>query len=219
VLANGLPVWRDPLGDMERLEFPKPFRVLEAFSTSGGSSTLPESFRGRVKRLDYKTIRYPDHCQQMRLLRDLGFMSLEPQLIAGKRVVPRQLLVQRLEAALPRETDDVVLLRVYVRGRRFGHGAKIRYQMVDHADSKSGLTAMMRTTGFSVAIVALMLGRGQVECAGAFTGENCVPSADYIRELRKRGLGLTMHTTYEPPLNKPKRSRAAGRGRPAARRV
>jgi lysine 6-dehydrogenase len=62
--------------------------------------------------------------------------------------------------------------------------------MVDYADSKSGLTAMMRTTGFSAAIVALMLGRGQVECAGAFTGESCVPSAAYIRELRQRGLRL-----------------------------
>jgi saccharopine dehydrogenase-like NADP-dependent oxidoreductase len=49
---------------------------------------------------------------------------------------------------------------------------------------------MMRTTGFSAAIVALMLGRGQIECAGAFAGENCIPSAEYISELRRRGLRL-----------------------------
>jgi len=192
VLADGRPVWREPLADIERLEFPEPFGVLEAFNTSGGSSTLPESFHGRVKKLDYKTIRYPGHCQQMRLLRDLGLMSLEPQLVAGKRVVPRQLLIQRLEAVLPREMDDVVLLRVNVRGRRRGRPASIRYEMVAFANWNARLTAMMRTTGFSVAIVALMLGRGQVGCAGAFTGENCVPSAVYIRELRRRGLRLRM---------------------------
>ena len=66
----------------------------------------------------------------------------------------------------------------------------IRYEMVDYADRRSGLTAMMRTTGFSAAIVALMLGRGQIECAGAFAGENCIPSAEYISELRRRGLRL-----------------------------
>jgi hypothetical protein len=38
-----------------------------------------------------------------------------------------------------------------------------------------------------------MLGRGQVGCAGAFTGENCVPSAAYIKELRKRGLRLRVN--------------------------
>ena len=211
VLEAGVPAWREPLEDMEWLEFPGPFRVVEAFNTSGGSSTLPESYRGRVKKLDYKTIRYPGHCQQMRLLRDLGLMSQEPQLVAGKRVVPRQLLVQRLEAVLPRETDDVVLLRVYVRGKRSGLPFRIRYQLVDRADRKSGLTAMMRTTGFSASIVALMLGRGQVECGGAFTGENCVPSAAYIQELRERGLRLTMNTTYKPRLTKPRPGRAARR--------
>ncbi len=193
VLANGHPEWREPLEDMEWLQFPKPFGDVEAFNTSGGSSTLPESFRGRVKKLDYKTIRYMGHCVQMRLLRDLGLMSPEPQMVAGKRVVPRQLLIQRLEAVLPRETYDVVLLRVYVRGKRRGHGVTIRYEMIDHAHRKSGLTAMMRTTGFSAAIVALMLGRGQVECAGAFTGENCIPPAEFIRELRRRGLHLRIN--------------------------
>ena len=41
-----------------------------------------------------------------------------------------------------------------------------------------------RTQTQTAAIVALMLGRGQIECSGAFTGENCVPSAAYIGELR-----------------------------------
>ena len=206
VLREGKLAWREPLADVEELTFPKPFGKLEAFNTSGGSSTLPHTFRGRVESLDYKTIRYPGHCAKVRLLFDLGLTDMKPTVVDGKRIIPRHLLIQRLEAVLPWEKDDVVLLRVEVEGkesrnrgfkdssggRRKGTDGKmtVRYELVDYADRGSGLTAMERTTGFSAAIVALMLGRGQIGCAGAFTGENCVPSATYIRELRQRGLRL-----------------------------
>jgi lysine 6-dehydrogenase len=193
--------WREPLADVEELTFPKPFGKLEAFNTSGGSSTLPYTYRGRVKSLDYKTIRYPGHCAKVRLLFDLGLTSMKPVKVDGVSVVPRHLLIQRLEKVLPWEKDDVVLLRVEVEGKGqrdkgtegSSGGRTITYELVDYADKKSGLTAMERTTGFSAAIVALMLGRGQVACAGAFTGENCVPPAAYITELRKRGLRLRVH--------------------------
>ncbi len=201
VLREGKLAWREPLADIEELTFPKPFGRLEAFNTSGGSSTLPYTYRGRVKLLDYKTIRYPGHCAKVRLLFDLGLTSVKPVKLDGVSVVPRHLLIQRLEKVLPWEKDDVVLLRVEVRGKgRRDKGIKgksagtaIRYELVDYADRRSGLTAMERTTGFSAAIVALMLGRGEVGCAGAFTGENCVPSATYIKELRKRGLRLRVN--------------------------
>jgi lysine 6-dehydrogenase len=199
VLRNGKLAWREPLADVEELTFPKPFGKLEAFNTSGGSSTLPYTYRGRVKTLDYKTIRYPGHCTKVRLLFDLGLTDIKPMTVDGKRIIPRHLLIQRLEAVLPWEKDDVVLLRVEVEGtersrdreiKRSSGGRTVGYELIDYADRKSGLTAMERTTGFSAAIVALMLGRGQVDCTGAFTGENCVPSTEYIKELRKRGLRL-----------------------------
>jgi lysine 6-dehydrogenase len=219
VLREGKLAWREPLADVEELTFPRPFGKLEAFNTSGGSSTLPYTFRGRVKSLDYKTIRYPGHCDKFRLLFDLGLTDMKPVEIDRKSVIPRHLLIQRLEAVLPWEKDDVVLLRVDVEGtersrdreikrprnrriERSSGGKTIRYELIDYADRKSGLTAMERTTGFSAAIVALMLGRGLVGCAGAFTGESCVPSAGYIKELRRRGLRLRATTS-----------------RPAARRV
>jgi lysine 6-dehydrogenase len=201
VLREGKLAWREPLADVEELTFPKPFGKLEAFNTSGGSSTLPYTYRGRVKSLDYKTIRYPGHCTKVRLLFDLGLTSMKPMTVDGQRIIPRHLLIQRLEAALPWEKDDVVLVRVEVKGKGSrdrgiegsSGGRTIGYELIDYADQRSGLTAMERTTGFSTAIVALMLGRGQTECSGAFTGENCVPSAAYIKELRRRGLRLRVH--------------------------
>lgn len=190
ILRRGRPVLVEPLADVEALRFPAPFGRLEAFNTSGGSSRLPGLFAGRVQTLDYKTIRYPGHCAQMRLLFDLGLMSAAP-VAAG--VSPRRVLIERLESRLGFETDDVVLLRVEVSGRdRRGARRRIRYQLVDCADRKSGLTAMMRTTGFAAAVVALLAARGEVTRRGVFTGEQGVPGAAFVAELRRRGLGLVV---------------------------
>src|SRR3954464_9323454 len=54
VIRGGQIVEVDSLTEIERLEFPAPFGEMEAFQTSGGTSTLPENFLGRVRELDYK---------------------------------------------------------------------------------------------------------------------------------------------------------------------
>jgi len=77
--------------ELEDLEFPHPFGRMEAFQTSGGTSTLPETFLGKVKRLDYKTIRYPGHCAMFKTMIDLGLASSEPVPVDGTRVAPRRL--------------------------------------------------------------------------------------------------------------------------------
>jgi lysine 6-dehydrogenase len=190
VLRNGRVRRVEPLADVESLRFPAPFGRLEAFNTSGGSSTLPQTFRGRVRTLDYKTIRYPGHCEKFRLLFDLGLCGQEPVVVDGRKVVPRRLLIRQLEETLGFETDDVVLLRVEVVGVKAGVRRRVRYEFVDYADRRTGLTAMMRGTGFAAAIVALMLGRGQAARSGVLPGETAIPSSGFVRELRSRGINL-----------------------------
>jgi lysine 6-dehydrogenase len=204
VLRNGKVALVEPLADVEEIRFPKPFGTFEAFNTSGGSSRLPLTYAGRVKALDYKTIRYPGHCAQMRLLFELGLTSLKPVRVDGQEFVPRRFLIQRLEAVLPWEKDDVVLVRVEVTGKaksevkgqkpkvKGQHGGRvtITYDLVDCADRKTGLTAMMRTTGFPAAVVALMMARGQVAGTGVMAGEVAVNPSLFITELRRRGIRL-----------------------------
>ncbi|MFO7651821.1 MAG: saccharopine dehydrogenase C-terminal domain-containing protein [bacterium] len=187
VLRNGRAVTVESLADVESLRLGPPFGRLEAFNTSGGSSTLPETMRGRVRDLDYKTIRYPGHCAQVRLLFDLGLMSSR-QGFGG--VAPRQVLARLLEEKLGFETDDVVLLRVEAEGRRGGRPARVRYQMVDRADRRTGLTAMMRTTGFPAAVAGLTLARGKARRAGVLPGELAFDPQAFICELAGRGLAL-----------------------------
>ena len=64
VIRGGELVEVESMTELESLDFPEPFGRMEAFQTSGGTSTLPETFLGKVRDLDYKTIRYPGHCER-----------------------------------------------------------------------------------------------------------------------------------------------------------
>jgi saccharopine dehydrogenase-like NADP-dependent oxidoreductase len=77
----------------------------EAFNTSGGLGTLWETLRGKVEYLNYKTIRYPGHCELIRFLcNDLRLSER------------RKLFEDVLEHAVPVTTQDVVLVFVTVSG-------------------------------------------------------------------------------------------------------
>ena len=83
--------------------------AFEAFNTSGGLGTLCETLRGKVRNLDYKTIRYPGHRDAMAfLLHDLRLIER------------RDLLRQVLEHAVPHSREDVVIVFASASGMRGG---------------------------------------------------------------------------------------------------
>jgi lysine 6-dehydrogenase len=180
IIRGGTIVEVESMTEVESLEFPPPFGTMEAFQTSGGTSTLPETFLGRVRELDYKTIRYPGHCAKFKTMIDLGLCSSEP--VDG--VVPRKLLGALLERNLPHDGPDVVLVRVEVKG----DARTLRYDIIDRYDSATGLSAMMRTTAFPASIVALMMARGQITTKGALPQERCVPPDLFMQELAARDI-------------------------------
>ena len=182
------------LSELETLTFPEPFGELEAFQTSGGTSTLPRTLLGRVRSLDYKTIRYRGHCERIRLLRDLGLTSSEKVAIAGAWVAPRDLLAHQLESVLPREGDDVVLLLAEAEGHEPAPGdappraVRRSLRIVDRNDPATGLSAMERMTGFPAAIIARMLAAGEIQAPGARPQESIVPASRLLAELERRGV-------------------------------
>lgn len=181
----------EPLTEVEEIEFPPPFGLLEAFHTSGGASTLPSSLEGRVRSLDYKTIRYPGHAAVMKSLLDLGLMDGGAIRVGGVSVAPRAVLEACLAANLPEGRDDCILLRVTARGTRDGREREVVYEMIDRADTETGLTAMMRCTAFPASILTLMCGRGQLP-PGAATQESVVDTDRFIQAVQARGLPLTI---------------------------
>jgi lysine 6-dehydrogenase len=172
----------DSMTEVEEIEFPEPFGKMEAFQTSGGTSTLPETFLGKVRELDYKTIRYPGHCAKFKTMIDLGLCSSEKITVDGVQVAPRRVLGDLLVRNLPADEPDVVLVRVEF----VGDGRRLRYDIIDRYDEATGLSAMMRTTAFPASIVALMMARGQTTQKGALPQERCIPPELFMQELAAR---------------------------------
>jgi len=190
VIRNGVITEIDSMTELERLEFPAPFGEMEAFQTSGGTSTLPESFLGRVRELDYKTIRYPGHCEKFKAMIDLGLTSSDAIEIEGASIAPRRLLGQMLLKYLPADEPDVVLMRLDFCGIIDGRQQTLRYDIIDFSDEKTGLSAMMRTTAFPASIIAQMMARGETLMKGATPQERCISPDKFVAALAARNIEL-----------------------------
>jgi len=189
-IRNGKIVTEDPLIGFEELTFPEPFGKLEAFNTSGGTSTLPQTYLGKVNELDYKTIRYPGHGHKMWCLLKLGFMDSKEIDIDGKKIAPRRVLEKLLEDNLPPSGKDATLIRTTVEGWKGTESRIIEYEVVDLFDESTGLTSMMRTTSFPAAVTAMMMADGRITKRGVLTPERCIPPDLFIEALRERGINI-----------------------------
>jgi len=184
VLRDGVLREIEPLTELEEIEFPPPYGKLEAFSTSGGLSTLVESYGDRLKNLDYKTIRYPGHGNIIRSMFEMGFFSSTPIITADGEVKPRNIASALIEKHVPLCEDDVTLVKIIFEGGANSHSLTL----IDTGMQNPPLTAMMRTTSFPAAIISQMQARGVITKMGVHPQERCVPTDIFIDELRKRNI-------------------------------
>jgi lysine 6-dehydrogenase len=194
IIREGKLCQVESLTGIEEIVFPPPIGRLEAFYTSGGTSTLCETFLGRVQTLDDKTIRHPGHAEKMRALAQLGLMSSKPLRVEGVSIRPRALLEKLLEANLVGDGRDILLLRVAVAGKKNGQPRTITYDIIDGYDEKNRLTGMQRTTAFSGSIIAQMLARGEIG-PGIHRQEISVPTDRFLRELGRSGISCQETTS------------------------
>ena len=188
VLREGRPLQVDALSELEAVEFPSPVGTLEAFHTGGGISTMPWAYRGKVRTMEYKTLRYPGHVAIMRPIRELGLLALEPVKVKGTEIVPRDAFIATVSPLLSKAGGrDLVALRVEVVGKS---GRRAAWQLLDYFDAATGISAMMRTTGYSLAITGVMQVDGRVTSAGVYTPDEAVPFRAYVDELKRRGVEI-----------------------------
>jgi lysine 6-dehydrogenase len=180
MLRDGKITTHPSLDDVETLSFPPNFPKLEAFNTSGGTSTLP----------DYKTIRYPGHCEQMRLLFDLGLADETRHKVDAVEIAPSRVLEKMLSQKLPVTDQDVVLVRVEAAGKQSGKPRRLSYEIEDYFVPNTGHTAMQRTTAYSVAIVMQMLAEGSIEQRGTLHLETGINPQRFIELLAAREIVL-----------------------------
>lgn len=192
VIRDGEITEVDSMTEIESLTFDG-FPPLEAFQTSGGTSTLPDTFLGRIRELDYKTIRYAGHCEKFKTMIDLGLCSSEEIVVDFQKVVPRKVFGELLQAHLPADGPDYVLVRLDFAGRKDGVERKLRYDIIDKQDEETGLSAMMRTTAFPASIIAQMMARGDVLVRGATPQEKAIDAERFVAELTRRQVNLLIH--------------------------
>jgi len=143
---------------------------LEYFLTDGLGS-LPRSYP-RTREMHEFTLRYPGHADMMQTLRALGFFERNPVKIDGVEVEPRQLSIELLRPAMSQGSpEDFLALRVDVKGLSQGKKIHLRYQLLDHYNRRSGVSAMARTTAYPCTSVALLMGRGEIKESGIITPE------------------------------------------------
>jgi lysine 6-dehydrogenase len=104
-------------------------------------------------------------------------------------VVPRDFFIEVVSPHLKGDhSPDLVALRVEVVGEKDGHVRTVRWDVCDRYDEEHGMTAMMRTTGYSLAITGLMQMDGRIRELGVHTPDEAVPVAPYVSELAARGI-------------------------------
>ncbi|EKN69955.1 saccharopine dehydrogenase [Neobacillus bataviensis LMG 21833] len=185
IIRNGQRQSVPSLSGVEPIHF-KGFGRLEAFYTPGTSSliyTFP-----KVKYLGYKTIRYPGHAEKFKLLVDLNLTRDDYEVeVKGNKVKPRDVFLKVLEPIVDlRDKEDVVLLRARVEGNINQQETAYEFEMITYYDRENKVTAMARSTAYSISVVAQMIGNGLINKKGVFAPEQIVPGNLFIEEMKKR---------------------------------
>ncbi len=190
-LRNGRVTPVPALSELEELEIPGLGR-LEAFVTSGGLSTMPWTFEGRLQVLENKTLRYPGHCRLLWVLRDLGLFGENPVDVGGVEVVPRDVLAALLARAwYDPQVKDLAVIYVVARGRKDGYPAEATVQLVDLYDERTGFRAMEKLTGWHAAMVLELAVRGEIP-RGVIPIEQALPGSKFAQLAPARGWNVDL---------------------------
>ena len=142
----------------------------EAFNTSGGLGTLCETLSGQAREVNYKTVRYPGHCERMKMLvRDLKL---------GER---RELFKDVLETAIPMTLQDVVLIFVTITGQRAARLTQQSYASKVYSREINGTpwSAIQVTTAAGVCAMVDLIREKALPSRG-FTRQEDVPLATFM---------------------------------------
>jgi len=169
----------------EREEFSLDGVTYEAFNTSGGLGTLCETYKGKVRTLNYRTIRYPGHAAIMKaLLNDLGLRDR------------RDVLKDILENALPATLQDVVVIFVTVSGRRNGRLLQETYanKIYSRRVGETVRSAIQITTASGICAVLDMLANGALPQKGFVRQEDIALDA-FLANRFGRNYAQAVNTT------------------------
>jgi lysine 6-dehydrogenase len=147
-----------------------------------------EKFKG-VRQCANKTVRYAGYCEKVNFLDECGLLSTAPVEFKGHRVVPFEVFSKIIypKVRLEEGEKDITVLRVVVEGVKDSCETCYTFDLVDFYDEHRGITSMARTTGYAAAIVARMLGSGNISEKGLVPPVKSVRDKLFRQLLQKLG--------------------------------
>jgi lysine 6-dehydrogenase len=179
------------LQEYEILEFPEPIGTLEAFTTSGGFSSAAHSLVGKLRTLQNKTMRYPGHFEQVKLMEQLGLLELEPIEVDGNLVVPRHVLHTLWDPQIrsDEDTKDLVFVHIIFRGKKDGQLAELHLDVLLYHDDETGFTAMEQGTGWHASIMTIAIAKGEIP-KGVIPVEKAMSGSSFAERAAQRGFSI-----------------------------
>ena len=183
------------MGGLNQKEFPEA-GTLETFITDGLRSLLKNI---RAKNMEERTLRWPGHVEQMRMLRDMGFFDKEKRKLGGTELVPRDVACDFLFPMWKMEPErgdrDITVMQVEVIGYKGRDHISYTWDMCDIFDEKLWNTSMGRCTGCTCSIFARAIAYGLIDEKGVIAPEKLASSDkiyDFVmNEQKKRGIIYT----------------------------
>lgn len=161
----------------------------EAFNTSGGLGTLCNSLAGKVRNLDYKSVRYPGHRNLVKfLLEELRLRDDQEQLKAI------------LRKSVPTTMQDVVLVFVTVSGMRRGQYVQEVFSRKIFAGASHGVqeSAIQITTAAGICTALDLFRLGKLPLQG-FIRQEQIALPDFLANRYGRVYGAPLHTSRQQP--------------------
>ena len=191
-VENGQVVIKDPLSDVELIEF-KNVGTLESFN-SDGLRTIIDTM-SHIPNMKEKTLRYPGHAEYVSVLKASGFFEKEKINVQGMEISPLDFTCKILfnEWKLGEFEEEMTVMRVTLKGTdKAGKSVEVVYNLHDTYSDETKTSSMARTTGYTATAAANMFLDGLFDQKGVFPPELISKQAgvfDYIvTYLKERGV-------------------------------
>jgi len=189
-IENSEIVVKPGLSEPELLDFPE-VGTLVAFNTDG--------LRSLIKTMDIpfmkeKTLRYPDHIEQMRMLRKAGFFNTKEIDVKGKKIKPIELTSRLLfdQWMFQDGDEDVTVMKIVIEGMKDDKKLRYTYDLLDKYDREKRRLSIARTTGYTCTAVAQIVLEGKFKETGIFPpellGKHSEVYHQVIEYLKKRNV-------------------------------
>ncbi len=168
-IEKGEIVVRPALSEHELLDFPE-VGTLVTINTDG--------LRSLIKTMDIpfmkeKTLRYPDHIEKMKMLRNAGFLNTEEIDVKGKKIKPIEFTSRLLfdHWMFEEGDEDFTVMKIIIEGMKDDKKLRYTYDMLDKYDREKGILSIARTTGYTCTAVAQIILEGKFKETGVIPPE------------------------------------------------